>query len=372
MAASAAWSSCRNPVAPEPPKPSYFISPDTLRANVFEDCALAMSSSDSSLRAYKYVWDFGDGQSASIKTRNSAHHTYFQNGSYRVTVSASDSRGHVIAEASTVAIVGIPQARVSIAPHMDTINSLSATFFQAHIATSLPVTYTWDLGDGSPLLTGCRDTISHDYSEDGVYRVIATAQYQGYAIGSDTTFVTVSLPTTTCAALCNMFSVTSSFSQNGKEWFEFALPLKNEGDYRFSLNGRAFLQSYNHYSHTVSNGTTIDNVKKQSIEGTLSPDGRYLLRTASNHFDSGYASSATTLSGGVLRICYLADSLRLVSASLDSVVFSSYCRDNSNWIASESQWSYDRQCGVYGPDLSLRHYIPSAVGQVRIVFRRNH
>jgi PKD repeat protein len=372
LATSAVWSSCRNPVAPEPPKPSYFISPDTVHVNVYDGCAFTMRSSDSAWQAYKYLWDFGDGgEPVSVQGHNSTYHTYSQNDSYQVSASALDSNGHIIADAKAIAIVGIPYATLSITPQSDTINSLTSTFFKASTSTSLPVTYSWDFGDGSAPLADRGDTISHDYLQDGIYRVIATAQYRGYAIGSDTVLETVALPTTTCATLCGMLSVTSSFSQNGSEWFEFTLPLTNEGDYSFSLTGRTFLDTYIHQSHVLSGGKTVDSFKKESIGGMLSPDGRYLLRTASNHFDSTYTATAAKLTGDALQIGYTADSLRLVSACLDSIVFSTSCRANGQWTGREAHWAYDKICQIYESDMIQWHRVcPSAFGQVRIVFRR--
>ena len=377
-AASALWSSCRTPTAPEPSALQYFVSPDTLRASISDVAVFSMHSSDSSWRADKYLWDFGDGSPAlTIKRSSTSQHTFSNPGIYNISVTATDSENTVLAKAKATAIIGMPRATISVIKNSDTINTVGATLFKAQLTSPLPVTYLWDFGDDTQ--ANGSDTISHMYETDGSYRMVVSAKYHDYIIGSDTSLVTVSLPTTTSADLCSMFSVTSSFSSGGGSWFEFTLPIRNSGEYSLLAHGLTFLQSYDHQVHSDSNSTILDLFQKEAIGGTLSSNGRYLLNTVSNYFDSTYTSSTVgsgrsvevKSAGGFKRISFPADSLRLISVSFDSIVFSSRCGSLGIWSASDSQWSCDSgACGrIYGPYIGPR-LISSATGEVRIVFHR--
>jgi hypothetical protein len=323
------WSACRQPVGPGQTQTRFFITPDTLRDSVYTEYDFSIHSNDTSWRAYKYLWDFSDGgQPVSVQSSNQVSHTYSQQGVYHITAIAMDTLDNVIAEAHSLAVIGVPQATVSLRPHSVLDSSESPILFTATTNPSLPVTYSWDFGDGStpPYYNAWLDTASHGYSNDGVYRVIVTASYYGYTIGSDTAFVTVTLPHTTASTIFGMDSVIAIYSSNNHH-FQFSLPLINRGDNSFTVNGSSFLAKFAHQFHlTIATGT-LDTAERRDIGGALTSDGRYLIHALSDYADSFYTVSNNiktyhglfySFPGDSLKS---ADSLKIFYAKPDSIAF---------------------------------------------------
>jgi PKD repeat protein len=373
MGACMLWSACRQSIDPSS-APSYFLSPDTLRANVLDQNTFSLRSSDSNWRAFKYLWDFGDGgQPVSVLNSNQVSHTYSSKGTYHISGTAMDSLGDDLVSVHSLAIIGLPNVVVAIHSRDITDTTILPVLFQVKVNSSLPLQYFWNFGDGSSLVSSTSDTVSHLYNSEGSYCLTVTAIYSGQVISSDTSRVSIHFPQTSCAQLCGMFSISSSVVSNNKELLGITIPITNAGDTSFSVHGFSFDAEYTHQRELDSNENTFDSVSSRSISGTLSSNGQYLLLTNSVIFDSDYYTSpdqgAKDLTWEASTFSYPVDSLRLVSISLDSIVFQA-CH-NIQTDLYHTYIRYNGLCGFYVPSLSGPNLTPEPYGIVRIVFRRN-
>jgi PKD repeat protein len=125
----------------------------------------ARDSSDSDGQIVAWHWSFGDGHGAS---GSQVEHAYGQDGQFNVTLTVEDDAG---ASATTWSYVKValpvagPVAEFSV-----DCEDLSCTLDAGsgtHDAGSL-ASYDWAFGDGA---TGQGRMVSHEYTEDGVYRV---------------------------------------------------------------------------------------------------------------------------------------------------------------------------------------------------------
>lgn len=111
---------------------------------------------------YSYYWDFGNGDSA--LTQN-ATTQYNSAGIYSVSMTATDTNGQSCTSTDTV-FVNFCQA-FFFARSTPFNNTVSFTNYSA--APRNHVQYTWDFGDGSPLLSAKH--ASHTYQSSGTFLV---------------------------------------------------------------------------------------------------------------------------------------------------------------------------------------------------------
>lgn len=111
------------------------------------------------------AWDMGDGTTLSGTT---VRHTYAQQGSKRITATATDSRG-LTGSATIELLVGdtAPVARFD-----GTIDRLTLSLTDTSTAYDGIASRIWNLGDGSPAQT--TPTVSHTYAAAGRYTVSLT------------------------------------------------------------------------------------------------------------------------------------------------------------------------------------------------------
>ena len=155
-----------------------------------EGTAISFLGSASGSSFLSYLWNFGDGFTAS-GTLTPAH-TYADDGTYTVTLTVSDSLGY---SAQSTAVVTVNP----VAPTVTTGSSYAATPGQpiAFLATATDpgsaetaagFTYTWNFGDGS---TGTGTAPAHAYAATGIYNVTVTVtDADGYS-SSATTSATI-------------------------------------------------------------------------------------------------------------------------------------------------------------------------------------
>ncbi len=135
-----------------------------------------------------YVWDFGDGGTASGAN---VSHTYTTQGSYNVTLQVQDNDG-LMDSASTTAVIG----QGNLAPTSNASGPYSAKVNQAvqfdgsgsQDADGSIVAYDWNFGDGA---TGSGVNPSHSYAQPGTYNVSLTVYDDSGAMDADVTTVTV-------------------------------------------------------------------------------------------------------------------------------------------------------------------------------------
>ncbi len=129
----------------------------------------------------KFVWDFGDGTPKKTTSEPETHHPYKTAGTYPVTVEVTDKHGQS-------AKAGLNQ-RVRPTDPEDPYVAVSSTppiakkkepvtfdASKSHDMDGDPCkNYTWDFGDGSPLVHTPKPVVKHAYDEPGTYPVAVTA-----------------------------------------------------------------------------------------------------------------------------------------------------------------------------------------------------
>ena len=121
--------------------------------------------------AVTYVWDFGDG--ATLTTNEtSVTHQYTTPGSYSVSVTATCAAG--------TATFAFFDPILVLAFSVDFVRSAEIVLaerdvtFSAIVESAVPVTYTWDFGDGTTVETNEAEVV-HAYAVPGRYEVSVTA-----------------------------------------------------------------------------------------------------------------------------------------------------------------------------------------------------
>lgn len=162
-------------VPPDGLQPNFTFTPSnpTESQNVFFDGTSSKSPALNPIAAYR--WDFGDGSSAAGLTAN---HAYATAGTYVVKLTISDalSRSAFTTKTITVGAGPVPTASFVFSPTDPVVNQ--AVNFNASASTAAAgrriVSYTWDFGDGTPIVTNGVPVASHGYGSARTYTVTLT------------------------------------------------------------------------------------------------------------------------------------------------------------------------------------------------------
>jgi len=126
-----------------------------------------------------YTWHFGDS-STEITTTQTVTHTYAAGGTYNVRLTTSNGYGtadynelvQIEEGVASVSFVHVPPTPIEGDPVDLAVNFSPDT-------ASQPITYTWNFGDGSSLLTTTLANVQHTFAAWGDYDVEVTAD-NGY------------------------------------------------------------------------------------------------------------------------------------------------------------------------------------------------
>jgi len=145
---------------------------------------------------YSYLWDFGDGESA---TTGNALHTYASPGTYEVLLTVTDSCVPAAAASATPIVVGVYPIQVTATVNRPCGYAPLNVIFDATAVGGLPpYSYAWNFGDGTP-----GDTIanpSHSYLAVGDYTAVVTVTDSAGRTGTASVAVHV-VPVLTVQAL---------------------------------------------------------------------------------------------------------------------------------------------------------------------------
>jgi PKD repeat protein len=129
----------------------------------------ASTASNNPIRSY--IWDFGDGSSASGAT---VSHTYSQAGGYLVRLTVTDDEGVTDSATQSIQIspsAPVPSAVISILVPGQVGQPITFSGTGSTISTGSIVSYAWNFGDGT---TASGEQVTHTYTQPGQYLVTLT------------------------------------------------------------------------------------------------------------------------------------------------------------------------------------------------------
>ena len=161
----------------------------------------AAGSSDPTGDPLTYHWNFGDVSPIIVTTSLTITHTYLNDGPYTATLQVDDGRGGTGTDTAFVTVRNLPPTAV-ITPSLTSTNEGSPVTFDGG-GSSDPglydvLTYSWNFGDGSPVVTGI--TVTHTYLDNGVYPASLTVTDDGGAANTAVVTMTILNVNPTAAA----------------------------------------------------------------------------------------------------------------------------------------------------------------------------
>jgi gliding motility-associated-like protein len=129
----------------------------------YSGCApLTVSFTNNSSYAESYTWDFGDGSSASSEE---PVHTYYNEGTFQVTLYANGPGGQHISYGGPIQVHPQPTAFFNVSPSVVFIPDQPILCFNL---SQNAESYVWHFGDGT---TSTEQSPNHYYTEEGEYTI---------------------------------------------------------------------------------------------------------------------------------------------------------------------------------------------------------
>ena len=158
-------------------------------------------STDADGTVVSYLWTWGDGTANLTTTNSKPNHTYANLGLYTLTLTVTDNDGRSSTVLSkTIDTRNAPpipsftmsatdpnvsttsRLTLSQGPGVVTFDGSGSTDPDDASPTAIAL-YTWDFGDGSPIVSGTSPVVTHAYSAYGTYNPRLTVTDQGGATG---------------------------------------------------------------------------------------------------------------------------------------------------------------------------------------------
>jgi PKD repeat protein len=187
------FDTCEFTVANQPP--IAIITADKTDAPAGDTIRFSASASyDPDDDTLTYYWDFDDtdGIQTDAVGVGPVSHTYPDDGVFTITLTVKDNENAKATSNIEVTITNVPPV-ADAGDDIDTIEDEPVTFDATESydtpQDTLTLMYAWNFGDGSEDATG--PTVTHTYTEQGVYEVILTVTDDNGATATDTLSVLV-------------------------------------------------------------------------------------------------------------------------------------------------------------------------------------
>lgn len=231
---------------------------------------------DNSTAAVAWVWDFGDA--SGMDTIQFPSYTYTNPGNYNVSLLVTNIFGCTNTSSQTITVLPQPVAdfNYSIACARQAVNFTDVT------TVSVPVSWSWDFGDGSPLDN--TQNPSHTYALGGTYNV--TLIVSNVAGCNDTIVQSVivnTVPTPLFSANVSCQGTITSFNDLSSDvvaitnwYYDFA-----DGNSSFSQNPNYIYAAAGTYnvSLTVTNVNGCDSTVVMPVTVNVFPTASYMVDT---------------------------------------------------------------------------------------------
>jgi len=134
----------------------------------------ASSSYDPDGSVVSYTWNFGDGNITTVTTPI-IHHVYKTAGNLTVILTVTDNVGQNRTQTQMVRVGQLPIASFTYSPSTPYVgDEVVFNASQSNDPNGYIVTYSWNFGDGSPILNLTNSIATYTYSQGGNYTVVLT------------------------------------------------------------------------------------------------------------------------------------------------------------------------------------------------------
>lgn len=147
-----------------------------------------------------YAFNFGDGRDTVTGSSPTVHWSYGAPGVYNVTLTVTDDKGRSKTSDPvpvTVEVQVPPTADFTVSPTTPLIGGL--VVFNASLSKAAEgrtiVSYTWEFGDGSPIVTNSGPTQHHAFGAATTYTVVLKVTDDAGRVGAKSATVKVASPT---------------------------------------------------------------------------------------------------------------------------------------------------------------------------------
>ncbi len=139
---------------------------------------------------YSCIWDFGD---ESFDYYCDATHRYGSGGNFSPKVYVTDGHNWVVTATADLSLVGgAPLTATATASPSSGVVPLTVYFGGSASGGTMPFTYSWDFGDGTP--TSSERNPSHSYKTVGTYAATLTVHDGASLTATDSETITVTVP----------------------------------------------------------------------------------------------------------------------------------------------------------------------------------
>ena len=117
----------------------------------------------------QYEWDFGDGTRSQVAGTNAIAHSFSTLGEYDVTLKATSATGCFDTTSSKISVKTIPITG-TVSPTTGCVPTNVSFVANATVPDGSTATnYSWDFGDGSPIVSTINENTGHLYNTPGSY-----------------------------------------------------------------------------------------------------------------------------------------------------------------------------------------------------------